>query len=117
MFQVVEFQTGLTPLRAGAITVGPATMSLSTVSARASQHHGFFFGGPARQSIDLTKSQPSSWTSSRFPSRGKPSTSRSRRPFTLEVRAAPLDVTAGDPVTLTYTLRGEGDLSSVVPPR
>ena len=32
------------------------------------------------------------------------------------MRAAPLDVAAGDPVTLTSTLRGEGDLSSATPP-
>ena len=116
VFQVVEFQTGLTPLRAGAITVGPATMSMSTVSARASQHHGFFFGGPARQSIDLT-SQPLVLDVQPLPEQGKPSDfSGAVGHFTLEVRAAPLDVTAGDPVTLTYTLRGEGDLSSVVPP-
>jgi hypothetical protein len=89
-------------------------MSMSTV-ARASQHHGFFFGGRrASRSGDQPAPRPDVQP---LPEQGKPSDfSGAVGHFTLEVRAAPLDVTAGDPVTLTYTLRGEGDLSSVVPP-
>ena len=116
VLQVVEFQSGLTPLRAGSVTVGPATMSMSMVTARAAQRHGFFFGGPTRQPIELA-SQPLVLDVLPLPEQGKPADfSGAVGHFALDVRAAPLEVTAGDPVTMTYTLHGEGDLSSVVPP-
>ena len=116
VFQVVEFKSGLTPLRAGSVTVGPATMSMSMATARTAQRHGFFFGGPTRQPVELT-SQPLVLDVLPLPEQGKPADfSGAVGRFSLDVRGAPLDVTAGDPVTMTYTLRGDGDLSSVAPP-
>ncbi len=115
LFQVVEFQSALTPLRTGTITVGPATMSMSVLSERP-RRHGFFFGGAVREPVELT-SPPLQLEVLPLPEAGKPADfSGAVGRFSLDVRAAPLDVTAGDPVTLTYTLRGEGDLSSATPP-
>src|SRR5262245_8464206 len=116
VLQVVEFQSALTPLRTGSVTVGPATMSMSVMTTRSAQRHGFFFGGPTRQPIELT-SQPLALDVLPLPEQGKPADfSGAVGRFSLDVRGAPLDVTAGDPVTMTYTLRGDGDLSSVAPP-
>jgi tetratricopeptide (TPR) repeat protein len=116
VFQVVEFQGGLTPLRAGSVTVGPATMSMSMVTARSAQRHAFFFGGPTRQAVELT-SQPLVLDVLPLPDPGKPADfSGAVGHFSLDVRGTPLEVTAGDPVTMTYTLHGEGDLSSATPP-
>jgi hypothetical protein len=57
-FQVVEFATTLTPLRAGALTVGPATMALNLlVAARGGDP---FFGGifgDSRRPLEL-RSEP-----------------------------------------------------------
>ncbi len=36
--------------------------------------------------------------------------------YTLEVSAAPTQVRVGDPVTLTLTVRGDGDLTTLAPP-
>jgi tetratricopeptide (TPR) repeat protein len=114
-YQIVEFDGALTPLRAGSVTVGPATVSLTTLSERATRR-GFFFGGTVRQPREVI-SQPLVLDVLPLPENGKPADfSGAVGRFMLEVKAAPLDVTAGDPVTLTYSLHGEGDLSSATPP-
>src|SRR5262249_45462710 len=103
-------------LRAGSVTVGPATMSMTMVSQRAAPRHGFFLGGAMREPVELS-SQPVVLDVLPLPEQGKPADfSGAVGRFALEVRASPLEVAAGDPVTLTATLRGEGDLSSVTPP-
>jgi tetratricopeptide (TPR) repeat protein len=115
-FQVVEFRGALTPARTGALSVGPATMGMSRVTERAGGRHGFFFGGLAEEPVELT-SQPVVLDVLPLPEEGKPADfSGAVGRFALAVRAAPLDVAAGDPVTLTYTLTGDGDLSSVTAP-
>ena len=115
-FQVVEFQGALTPARGGRVAVGPATMSMARVTERAGAPHGFFFGGLTQEPVELS-SQPVVLDVLPLPDQGKPADfSGAVGRFALEVRAAPLDVAAGDPVTLTYTLSGAGDLSSVTPP-
>ncbi len=114
--QVVEFQGALTPLRAGSVSVGPATVSVTTLSERAAGRHGFFFGGPVRQVREVA-SQPLVLDVLPLPENGKPADfSGAVGRFTLDSKAAPLQLAAGDPVTLTYSLRGEGDLSSAAPP-
>ena len=114
-YQIVEFNGALTPLRTGSVTVGPATVSLTTLSERASRR-GFFFGGTVRQSREVI-SQPLVLDVLPLPENGKPADfSGAVGRFMLEVKAVPLDVTAGDPVTLTYSLHGDGDLSSATPP-
>jgi tetratricopeptide (TPR) repeat protein len=115
-YQMVEFRSALTPLRTGTVTVGPATMNMSVLSEQRRGGHGFFFGGPTRQSITL-ESAPLMLDVLPLPEEGKPADfSGAVGEFALDVRAAPLEVTAGDPVTLTYTLHGEGELSSATPP-
>ncbi len=114
--QVVEFHSTLTPVRTGRVTVGPAQMSMSRVSERAGGRHGFFFGGMTQEPVELS-SQPVALDVLPLPDQGKPADfSGAVGRFSLEVRAAPLEVVAGDPVTLTYTVSGAGDLSSVTPP-
>lgn len=114
--QVVEFRGALTAARTGTVTVGPATMSMSRVGERANARHGFFFGGMTEEPVELA-SRPVVLDVLPLPDQGKPADfSGAVGRFALEVRAAPLDVVAGDPVTLTYTISGEGDLSSVTPP-
>src|SRR5262249_56847351 len=84
--------------------------------ARTPHRPAFFYGGPPRQPVELT-SQPLVLDVLPLPEQGKPADfSGAVGRFSLDVRGAPLDVTAGDPVTMTYTLRGDGDLSSVAPP-
>ena len=121
-FQVLDFATVLTPLRSGAMTVGPAEMGLSMVVRGRGGGRGFdrFFNDPffnSEQRRLAVTSDPLSLTVLPLPETGKPADfSGAVGRFDFEVRAAPLDVAAGDPVTLTLTMRGTGSLENVTPP-
>jgi hypothetical protein len=115
-FHVVEFTSTLTPLRSGPLTLGPATMSLNLV-VRGRGGDPFFghFGQRARP-LQL-QSAPLSLTILPLPDAGRPADfSGAVGRFELDVRAAPVDVAAGDPVTVTATVRGDGSLDGVAPP-
>jgi tetratricopeptide (TPR) repeat protein len=110
IFQVLDFATVLTPLRSGAMTVGPAKMELSMVV----RGRGFF--GSDQRRLEAT-SDPLALTVLPLPEAGKPADfSGAVGAFDFEVKAAPLDVAAGDPVTVTLTMRGTGSLENVTPP-
>lgn len=119
VFQVLDFATVLTPLRSGAMTVGPAKMGLSMMVRGRGRRGGFFddpfFGGEQRR-LEIT-SDPLELTVLPLPDAGKPADfSGAVGSFGFEVKAAPLEVAAGDPVTVTYTIRGTGSLDNVKPP-
>ncbi|HEV7731089.1 MAG TPA: BatD family protein [Candidatus Binatia bacterium] len=113
--QIVEFRTALTPLRAGPVTIGPATLKLSMLTQRAGRR-SIFQPGMSRQPMQLT-SEPIELDVQPLPDAGRPADfSGAVGRFSLDVRATPLELTQGDPVTLTITLRGEGNLASATPP-
>lgn len=120
-FQVLDFATVLTPLRSGTLSVGPAEMGLTMVVRRGAAR-GFdrffndpFFGGEQRK-FEAT-SDPLTLTVLPLPDAGKPADfSGAVGTFDFEVKAAPLEVAAGDPVTVTVTMRGSGSLENVTPP-
>ena len=121
-FQVLDFATVLTPLRSGTLTVGPAEMGLSMMVRGRGGGRGFdrffndpFFGGEQRR-LEVT-SDPLTLNVQPLPEAGKPADfSGAVGTFDFEVKAAPLDVAAGDPVTVTLTMRGTGSLENVTPP-
>jgi len=114
--QVVEFATTLTPLRAGTLSIGPATMRLNVLQRERRQDRFFGFFGETRRPTDL-RSEPLNLTVLPLPEVGKPATfSGAVGQFQLEVRATPLDPMAGDPVTVTSTVRGQGNLDTLNPP-
>ena len=101
------------------MTVGPAKMGLSMVVRGRGGRRGFFddpfFGGEPRR-LEIT-SDPLELTVLPLPEADKPADfSGAVGSFDFEVKAAPLDVAAGDPVTVTYTIRGTGSLDNVTPP-
>lgn len=113
--QVVDFRSALTPLRSGPITVGPATMRLSILAQRQGRRT-IFQPGLTRQPVQLT-TEPLQLEVRPLPDAERPADfSGAVGVFTLDVRATPLELTQGDPVTLTITLRGEGNLASATPP-
>jgi hypothetical protein len=114
--QVVEFATTLTPLRAGALAVGPATMRLNILQRERRQDRFFGFFGETRRATEL-RAEPLTLTVLPLPEAGKPASfSGAVGQFQWDVRAAPLDPRAGDPVTVTTTIRGEGNLDTLSPP-
>jgi tetratricopeptide (TPR) repeat protein len=116
VFQVVEFRTTLVPLRSGALGVGPATMRLGLVVRGRSRDP--FFGTFLESSRPTElRSEPLDLTVLPLPEADRPAGfSGGVGRFAFEVTAAPLELTAGDPVTVTSTIRGEGNLESVTPP-
>lgn len=119
-FQVVEFRAPLTPLRSGALSVGPARMGLNVIERRRGGDRFFdqFFADPfgQRRPRELL-SEPLALTVLPLPEAGRPADfSGAVGRFELDVRAAPLALQVGDPVTLTLTIRGVGTLESVTAP-
>jgi tetratricopeptide (TPR) repeat protein len=113
--QIVDFATALTPLRTGPVTIGPATMRLS-VLVQSQRRRSIFQPGMTRQPMQLT-TDALELDVKPLPEAGRPPDfSGAVGRFTLDVRATPLDLTQGDPVTLTITLRGDGNLASATPP-
>src|SRR5581483_5421295 len=117
VFQIVDFRTVLTPLRSGTLTVGPASMGMSLVVRSRSRDpfFGSLFGDTARPT--QLQSAPLTLTVLPLPDANRPADfSGAVGRFEFDVKAAPLEVTAGDPVTLTSTIRGEGNLDGVAAP-
>jgi len=117
-FQVVQFATTLTPLRAGALTVGPATMALNLLVRGRGGGDPFFGGifGDSRRPLEL-HSEPLVLNVLPLPDTGRPPDfSGGVGRFDVDVAAAPLALAVGDPVTVTWKLRGTGSLEGVTPP-
>jgi len=124
-FQVLHFQTTITPLRAGNLALGPATLRLSVLNRRrsAGRNDPFFerfFGddpfSTERRPLDL-RSDPFTLNVLPLPEEGKPvGFSGAVGSFTLQVAASPTELTAGDPITLRMALNGTGNLAESNPP-
>ncbi|MFI5396251.1 MAG: BatD family protein [Candidatus Binatia bacterium] len=124
-YQVVHFQTTVVPLRTGSLVIGPASLQLSVLSRRRGAFSGdpffqhFFQDDPfstQRQPLEL-HSVPVTLNVLPLPEEGKPAGfSGAVGNFTLEVSAAPTELTAGDPVTLRMTLNGSGNLADAGAP-
>jgi tetratricopeptide (TPR) repeat protein len=118
--QIVDFQSVLTPLRAGDLTLGPATIELSVpVRGGRDQFFDRFLGGDpfgARRPITV-HSEPLHLEVLPLPDAGKPADfSGAVGSFELHVAASPRELKAGDPVTITTTIEGDGNLDGIAPP-
>jgi hypothetical protein len=125
-YQVVHFQTTVVPLRSGTLTLGPADLQLNVLTRRRNslfndpffQH--FFEDDPfgtERRRMEL-HSDPLTLNVLPLPEEGKPAGfSGAVGRFTLQVSAAPTEVTAGDPITLRMMLNGSGNVAEAAPPQ
>jgi tetratricopeptide (TPR) repeat protein len=115
-FHVVEFTSTLTPLRSGPLSVGPAAMALNLLVRSPGADPFFGHGFGQRRPLEV-RSEPLVLTVLPLPDAGRPADfSGAVGRFELVVRAAPVDVAAGDPVTVTSTIRGDGSLEGIAPP-
>lgn len=109
-YEVLRFRGAIVPLQAGRRALGPATMNLNLVQ----QQRHFFFA--QRQAVEL-RSNAVDLDVLPLPAAGRPQDfSGAVGRFALEVAATPLEVDAGDPITVHITLRGDGNFASVTPP-
>ena len=113
VYQVLDFATVLTPLRSGTLAVGPATMTMTMATGR-DRFFGTFFG--IGRPVEL-HAEGLALEVLPLPAEGRPAAfSGAVGRFDLEVRAEPTAPAAGDPVTVTMTVRGAGNLGGVTPP-
>lgn len=121
-YQVLHFHTIIVPLRAGPLTIGPASMQMNLLSQRRGNfgQDPFFqhFGDPfaQRKPVEI-RSEPVTLHVLPLPEEGKPlGFSGAVGTFTLQVSASPTDVIAGDPVTLRMAVNGVGNLADASAP-
>ncbi len=138
-YTLLQFDTVVTPTRAGTLAIGPATLNCQVAARRRRQPHrrsaspfdndpfGEFFDHQAFfedffnqvQLYPMTvRADPVQVEVLPLPEQGKPSDfSGAVGRFTLEHRAVPSEAAVGEPITLTMTVRGDGNLDTVAPPR
>src|SRR6185503_13316275 len=112
------------PMRAGALTLGPAVLHLNVFSRRRDAFGDPFFERflqddpfAERHPFDV-RADPITLNVLPLPEPGKPPTfSGAVGSFTMQVDAGPTQLTAGDPVTLRIHLTGSGNLSDATPPQ
>ena len=135
-FTLLEFDTTATPTRPGALRLGPATMHCQVVAPRkrprprrpaSSQdpfadffNQGAFFDDFFNQAqvfpMQVT-AEPVAVEVRPWPTEDRPADFRGAvGRFSLDVQAVPQQVAVGEPVTVTMTVRGEGNLETVTAP-
>ncbi len=132
---LLEFDTTLVPIRSGTLTLGPARLQCQVSLRRPPRHRAVgplgedpfeeFFGRNALLDDFFGTLDPVAVTANSMtievlplPDEGKPPefTGAVGR-FTFDVQAVPTDVAAGEPVTLTMTVSGQGNFDTVAAPR
>jgi len=127
-YQVSEIKTALFPYQTGELTIGPAKISGSVIveprQRRRNSRNVFdmddFFGNPfggffSSKPFQLVSNQVKILVKP-LPAEGAPAGEVSVGEYRLRVDAKPREIHAGDPITLTMTVSGEGDLDAVAAP-
>ncbi|MBU4304715.1 MAG: BatD family protein [Candidatus Omnitrophica bacterium] len=128
-YDVVEFNTEISPTREGEIVVGPANLQCKIVGKKERRNRGFglndffddsvfgdFFGRTQLFSMEV-KSAEAVIKVLPLPEEQRPAEfSGAVGDFQMKVQSAPLEVRAGDPITLTMTISGTGNFDSVQSP-
>jgi hypothetical protein len=125
-FIVYTFRALTSPLRTGTLSLGPAQTSVDVFveSQRRRRAFGFddpffdsFFGGGETKRVAVT-SPPVKVLVRPLPDAGKPADfSGAIGRFVLDVSAKPTTLRAGEPVTLSVRVGGQGNLATVAPPK
>lgn len=131
LYDVIEFTTDMFAIKPGEWTLGPAKLKCNLAARRPAQRRqnlfdddffnndifNDFFGGYEAHPLEL-KSTEFPITILPLPSEGRPEGfDGALGNFQLNVEAAPLEVKAGDPITLKMTVKGDGNFDSVKAPK
>jgi len=123
-WNLVVFKTALTPVKAGKLTLPAADINAVVVLPAKRQRlpnmDDFFndpFGSFAQPQQAVIRSNPVEMEVKPLPVEGRPKDfSGAVGQFTLETKAAPAKVRAGDPVTLTSVIKGVGSFDRMEAP-
>ncbi|MFH0791345.1 MAG: BatD family protein [Candidatus Omnitrophota bacterium] len=135
LYDVIEFTANMFAIKPGEFILGPAKLNCNLVVRRQSQRGrspfdddslgGFFkddvfedfFGRYEAHPLEL-KSTELPITVLPLPQEGRPDGfDGALGSFQLEVSGTPLQVKAGDPITLKMTVKGSGNFDTVKPPK
>lgn len=121
IYNVVSFQTALTPAKSGVLEIPAATLEAQIQMPGRSRGMDDFFGGlfgnmgEARQVTVST--DPAELEVKPLPRDGKPEDfSGAIGQFSLQAAASPKKAGAGDPITLTVTVAGRGNFDGMGAP-
>lgn len=135
-YTLLEFETQAVPLKAGFLSLGPASINCQIVQRRRSRgqsaspfgHDPFedFFGNDSllgeffgsTQLVPITvRADPVTINVLPLPEEGKPRDfAGAIGHFSLDANVIPVEATAGEPITLTMTVKGTGNLDAVTAP-
>ena len=120
LYRVIEFPTTVYPVRSGNLVLGPAEVDCDVIiqsSRNLSPFFDSFFGNAARYSLTV-KSDPLTVVVHPLPVRGRPAHfGGAVGQYRLDVSAKPTSLKVGEPITLTMTVSGKGNIDSVTIPR
>lgn len=131
IFDLVTFKTAVTPVKAGKLTLGPATLEALAQIPRARRQRprsmfdepfdDFFndpFGAFAQQQKMTIKSEPAEIEVKSLPASSQAKTfSGAVGQFQLSTSASPTKVHAGDPITITAKITGRGNFDRAGAPQ
>ncbi len=129
LYEVIEFDTAVYAGTAGELVLGPArstcTMVVRRRIPRSLQGRGGLndsllrdaFAMPERRPLELASGSVTVSVRA-LPYKGRPADfDGAVGSYELEVDAVPLEVKAGEPLTVTMTVRGDGNIASVTLPQ
>jgi hypothetical protein len=109
-YNLVTFKCVVTPLRPGALTLGPVSMGLHVADRTRAPD---FFGFRSKRRLALA-TDPVPLTVLPVPTQGAPPAfTGAVGQYTIQATAAPAEVTVGDPVTLKIQISGRGPLEGL----
>jgi len=117
-YNVIELSKAIFPITSGEVTLGPAELKGDIIVQRRSRRNNFFddfFSDPfgERQPFAL-RSEPIKLTIKPLPREGRPVDFKGAvGDFRFNLTAKPLGVKVGEPITVTMTVTGTGNLDTV----
>jgi hypothetical protein len=119
-WDAVQFHANVIPLQAGPRVIGPVLTRLNVIERQRSGggfNDSLFNAFTARRRPVEVHAEPVQLTVLPLPEEGRPPWfSGAVGRFTMQVSAAPTEVTAGDPITMKIVLRGDGNLADARAP-
>ncbi len=124
IYQVLTFRTAAVPLKAGELQLGPVTQRM-VLRVRQKQHRRSPFNDPFDGFFNRYKQVPVNLEAKAQPVTVRPLPAANQPAsfngavgrYTMQAKASPLEVTVGDPVTVSIQISGQGAIESLNLPK